>query len=139
MIVLDTNVLSELMRPRPDRGVIDWVESHSSPSLYTTSITVAEIFHGILLLPEGTRRDSLTAAAEGMFDEDLRGRILSFDTSAARAFAEIVTERRRSGRPISHEDAQIAAITRSSKARLATRNVADFQGCGVALLDPWSA
>jgi hypothetical protein len=139
MIVLDTNVLSELMRPRPAAAVVEWVQSHPSLSLYTTTVTMAEVLHGVLRLPEGSRRDSLRAAAEAMFDEDLRGRVLPFDTASARAFAEIVVARRRSGRPISHEDAQIAAVTRANGAKLATHNVSDFRDCGVVLVDPWSA
>ncbi len=137
MIVLDTNVLSELMRPKPDRTVVAWVSARPTVSLFTTSITQAEVLHGIMLLPAGRRRSGLQSAAEVMFGEDFAGRVLGFGHDAALPYAEIASERRRAGRPISHFDAQIAAITRACGARLATRNVADFDGCGIDVLDPW--
>lgn len=137
MIILDTNVLSELMRPAPAARVIEWIAGQASASLYTTSITQAEILHGLLLLPRSRRRAGLEAAAAAMFSEDFAGRILGFGTDAATAYAEIASQRRGAGRPISHFDAQIAAIARSTGATIATRNSADFAGCGVKLVDPW--
>jgi hypothetical protein len=139
VILLDTNVLSELMKPAPAERVVRWVAAQPAASLYTTSITQAEILHGILLLPAGRRRSALEAAAEAMFKEDFAGRILAFDSDAARAYARIAVDRRRAGRPISHFDAQIAAIARSAGAEIGTRNVADYEGCGVKLIDPWDA
>ncbi len=139
MILLDTNVLSELMRPEPARLVTAWVASRPASSQYTTSITQAEILHGILLLPTGRRRTLLRAAAQAMFDEDFRGRVLAFGSDAALPYAQIAAERRRAGRPISHFDAQIAAIARTCGASIATRNVSDFEGCGVTVIDPWNA
>ena len=137
MIVLDTNVLSELMRPAPAEIVVRWVTAQPLTSLYTTSITQAEILHGIMLLPSGRRRNALETAAEAMFGEDFRGRVLPFGSNEAQPYARIAAERRRAGRPISHFDAQIAAIARSAGAAVATRNVADYDACGVEVINPW--
>jgi predicted nucleic acid-binding protein len=137
MIILDTNVLSELMKPTPASTVVDWIGSQPAASLYTTSITQAEILHGLMLLPPGRRRAALEVAATAMFAEDFGGRILGFGADAAPPYAGIASDRRRAGRPISHFDAQIAAIARSTGAVLATRNLADFDDCGVTLVDPW--
>lgn len=137
MIVLDTNVVSELMKPDASGAVAEWIDSHAASSLYTTAITEAEILHGILLLPVGRRRAQLQAAAEGMFNEDFGGRVLAFGSDAARVYALIAAERRRAGRPMSHFDAQVAAIARATRAAIATRNTGDFVGCGVRVIDPW--
>ncbi|HUK22961.1 MAG TPA: type II toxin-antitoxin system VapC family toxin [Terriglobales bacterium] len=139
MIVLDTNVLSELMRPKPSPRVVAWVATQPAAELFTTSITEAEIFYGIELLARSKRREDLLAAAEAMFDDDLAGRVLGFQSEAARFFSSIAARRRALGRPISHADAQIAAIAQIHRARLATRNTADFRDCGVEVVDPWSA
>jgi hypothetical protein len=138
VIILDTNVLSELMKAEPAPRVVAWFASRHPHQLYTTSITEAEIFYGIDLLPRSKRRTALLAAAAGMFAEDFVGRILSFDSEAARVFALLAAGRRAIGKPIGHLDAQIAAIARVQKATLATRNVDDFDGCGLDVLDPWS-
>src|SRR6266704_537420 len=119
MIILATNVLSELMKPTPAAEVVDWLAAHPAASLYTTSITQAEILHGLMLLPRGRRRSALEAAATSMFAEDFGGRILGFGTDAAPRYA------------------QIAAIARWAGAAIATRNLSDFEGCGVTLVDPW--
>jgi predicted nucleic acid-binding protein len=137
MIVLDTNVVSELMKPEPAEAVVSWMGGAPAASFYTTSITEAEILHGILLLPAGRRRRTIEATATAMFREDFSGRVLAFDEGSARPYAEIATERRRAGRPMSHFDAQIAAIARSRNAVLATRNVSDFEGCGIETVNPW--
>jgi predicted nucleic acid-binding protein len=139
MIILDTNVVSELMGPTPADTVMRWVNAQPTTSLYVTSITQAEIFYGILLLPKGRRRDVIAAAASEMFEQDFAGRILAFGSDAARAYANIAATRRRAGRPVSALDAQIAAIARSNDAVVATRNVEDFEGCSVDVVDPWSA
>ena len=139
MIILDTNVVSELMRPRPADPVIRWVGAQPATSLYTTTITEAEILHGVMLLPKGKRRSALEAAAEAMFAEDFAGRILAFGTEAARAYARIAAARRRAGLPISGFDGQIAAIVAATGARLATRNVSDFEGCNLDVIDPWKS
>ena len=138
MIVLDTNVVSELMKPAPARSVVEWVTAQPPASLFTTSITQAEILHGIMLLPSGRRRAAVEAAADEMFKEEFGGRILPFGSDAADPYARIAADRRRVGRPISQFDAQIAAIARSTGSALATRNITDFEGCGVKLIDPWS-
>lgn len=137
MILLDTNVVSELMKAAPDDAVVRWVSAQPASSLWTTSITQAEILHGVLLLPVGKRRNSLEAAAEAMFVEEFSGRVLPFGSDAARSYAWIASRRRRVGRPISGFDAQIAAIARSAGATLATRNVDDFVDCDVRIVDPW--
>ena len=138
MIILDTNVVSELMRAAPAGPVVDWMAAQPAASLYTTSITQAEILHGLMLLPRSRRRSALEAAATSMFAEDFGGRILGFGTDAASPYAQIASDRRRAGRPISHFDAQIAAIARFTGGAIATRNVADFEACGVTLLNPWT-
>ncbi len=138
MNVLDTNVVSELMRPSPAAAVLRWIDATNVASLYTTSLTEAEILHGIALLPKGKRRDGIAAAARAMFEEDFANRVLPFNSAAARAYAQIAGARRRAGRPIATIDAQIAAIARSVDARLVTRNVADFERCGIDVRDPWA-
>ena len=139
MIVLDTNVLSELIRPSPEKRVERWIARQHVSSLFTTTVTQAEILCGLALLPAGRRRERLRLAIDGLFDQDFAGRLLPFDDAAARAFAEIAADRRRQGQPISQFDAQIAAIARSRGAGLATRNVADFANCGLQVVDPWRA
>ena len=138
MIILDTNVLSELMRPRPDPAVVGWMASQPASSLYTTSITQAEILHGIMILTAGRRRSALETATAAMFAEDFDGRILGFGTDSAAPYARIAADRRRARRPISHFDAQIAAIAHTVGAAIATRNLSDFQDLGLRLVDPWA-
>jgi len=138
VLVLDTNVLSELMRSAPTRAVVEWLDTQPPESLFTTTVTQAEILFGIELLAQGERRRGLAAAVDAMFAEDFCDRILPFDCVAAVAFASIAADRRRAGKPIAQLDAQIAAIARSRGAAVATRNVSDFIGCGVELVDPWA-
>jgi len=137
MIVLDTNVLSELMRPSPSERVVQWIEQHAAGDLATTAITEAEILYGIALLPPGRRRNDLAQAACAMFAEDFEGRVFSFDSEAAAAYAVLCADRRAAGRPISAFDAQIAAICVARGMTLATRNLPDFEGCGLDLINPW--
>ncbi len=139
MIVLDTNVISEMMRAVPDGRVAAWMASQSASVLFTTALTQAEILYGLALLPEGRRRDEMLSAARAIFNEDLTGRILPFDSEAATIYPQIAAGRRQNGQPIRQFDAQIAAIVRSRGARLATRNVRDFQDCGIEIVDPWTA
>jgi predicted nucleic acid-binding protein len=139
MIVLDTNVLSEVLRPDPEARVLAWLDDQPANSVFTTAITQGEILYGIRVLPDGQRRRKLWDAAAAIFDEDFAGRVLSFDVDAAGHYADIGAARRTSGRPISQFDATIAAITRSHGATLATRNMKDFEGCGVEVLNPWKA
>jgi predicted nucleic acid-binding protein len=119
--------------------MLRWIAAQPEVTLYTTSITQAEILHGLALLPRGKRRRTLQDAATATFSEDFPGRILGFGTDAAAAYAQIAADRRALGRPISQFDAQIAAIVLSAGATLATRNGSDFEGCGIRLVDPWTA
>lgn len=137
MIVLDSNVVSELMRPAISPAVVAWMSGQAAVELFTTTITVAEILYGVEIAPKGKRRDQLLKQAEATFSQDFAGHILSFDESAARMYASIASVRRSRGRPISVADAQIAAIARAQGATLATRNGVDFEGCGIALVNPW--
>ena len=137
MIILDTNVLSELMKAAPAASVSEWVATQPASRLFITAITQAEILYGIGLLPKGQRRDSIATAAQAMFNEDFSDRILAFNSDAATAYAGIAVVRRNKGRPISQFDAQIAAIARSTGATLATRNIGDFEGCEIELINPW--
>ena len=130
MIVLDTNVLSELMRSQPAAGVFAWVAAQPRAELYTTSVNKAEILYAIAALPDGPA---------AMFADDFAGRVLPFDEEAAVHYAEIVAACRREGRAIEAFDAQIAATARVAGAELATRDVGDFAGCGLTLVSPWDA
>lgn len=138
MIVVDTNVLSEVIKVSPSPRVVDWWNSHPETELYLTSITQAELLVGIELLPGGKRRAAIAHAAEATFREDFGDRILPFDGEAARQFARIIVARRRLGHPISQRDAQVAAIARNHGAVLATRNIVDFENCGIKLVNPWA-
>ena len=137
-VLLDTNVLSELMRTKPAAEVLDWFERQQGASFFVSAITRAEILLGIALLPAGKRRDSLATAAEQMFDEDFAGHSLVFDGNCATEYALLVAGRTRCGHSISTEDAQIAAIALSHDLPLATRNGKDFTGIeGLTVLNPW--
>jgi hypothetical protein len=138
VILLDTNVLSELMRPTPEPCVVNWVDALPEWDLWISAITVAEIKLGIALLNDGKRKSVLLGLAEQMFREDFPDRCLPFDYQAAADYAIIVAERTRQGRPISVEDAQLAAIARTADLSLATRNTRDFIGIpGIELINPW--
>jgi predicted nucleic acid-binding protein len=138
MIVIDTNVLSELTKPAPAEVVMDWFEMQPQGSTLITAITQAEMLFGMEILAKGKRRAALYSAMKKMF-EDFAGRILPFDTDAARHYSHIAAYRRALGRPIAVVDAQIAAIVRSNGAVLATRNTGDFEHCGITVLNPWAA
>jgi len=138
-IILDTNVVSELMRAQPEPLVLDWFSRQTAVTFYTTAITQAEILLGIALLPAGKRRDLLADAAEKMFQEDFAGNCLPFDASCTALYASVVANRRRSGFSMTTEDAQIAAIALSRNLPLATRNTKDFLHIdGLVLYNPWS-
>lgn len=139
MIILDTNVISELTRPIPDSGVIAWLDSQPAEETAVTAITVAELRYGVCRLPDGRRKSELSEAVSALVDTDFRGRVEAFDVLAAEQYADVVTTRERAGRPIGTSDAQIAAICRVLNATLATRNTADFTGTGVDLINPWKA
>ena len=137
MIVLDTNVVSELMRPTPSKRVVRWLRNHDQRELYTTSITLAEIRYVIERLADGRRKELLRTTADDVFaafEED----ILPFDAKAAVRYATIVRRRDRVGLPIDGFDAQIAAICHSHVAELATRNLRDFRDTGINVIDPWA-
>lgn len=136
MIILDTNVLSEAMRATFDPAVKAWMEAQPRTRLFVTAISEAEIYYGLAALPVGKRRTQLAEAADAVFRE-FDGRVLPFDRAAARAFGDICAARRKAGRPIGDLDAQIAAIARARDATVATRNVADFNGCGIDVVSPW--
>lgn len=138
MILLDTNVLSELMRAEPAQIVLDWFDKHDAADLFISAVTEAELRTGVAILPDGQRRDQLQLAIDAMIDQDFQGRVLPFDSLAAKAYAEIAAQRRAAGRPIAEADCQIAAIGRATDAPIATRNVKDFEGCGIRVIDPWN-
>lgn len=137
MIVLDTNVTSELMKPTPSAAVAQWVRGQSATDLYTTSITLAEIDYGIQRLPDGHRKDRLKAAADEIFSV-FTEHVLPFDAAAAKHYGHLVSHRDRLGAPVEGFDAQIASICRTRQATLATRNVKDFDDTGISAIDPWS-
>lgn len=137
MVVLDTNVVSELMRPSPEPAVVAWLNTRPPHDLFVTAVTEAEVRTGIAFLPAGRRRRHLVRAADRAFNELFEDRVLPFEREAARVYANIAAERRKAGRPISQFDCQIAAIARSLGAAVATRNTRDFNGTGIAVLDPW--
>ena len=137
IVVLDTNVMSELMRDNPNHKVVDWFDAQHINILSITTITQAEILTGIELLPDGKRKYNLFELADYYFSSIFIGRIFVFDSIAASAYAEIYAQRQTQGKPISHADCQIAAIARSQEASIATRNITDFEGVGVELINPW--
>jgi toxin FitB len=137
VIILDTNVVSELMKPSPDARVVSWVSNQPAASLFITAITEAELRYGIGILSKGQRRAALATALDALLAEDFAERILPFDSPATVAYAQLASERRRLGHPISQFDAQIAAIASSHGTPLATRNVVDFENCGITIINPW--
>jgi hypothetical protein len=139
MIVLDTNVISELMRTEASAQVVEWVDDQTADDVYLSAVTLAELLYGIARLPEGRRREGLAGHLQAMLDDDFQHRVLAFDEIAALHYADIAASRERAGRPISAADAQIAATCRSHGAVLATRNVEDFLGTGVEAVNPWAA
>ena len=153
MVVVDTDVVSALMHSDPNAEVLAWLDSRPTRVFFVTAVTEAEVragiafltavteaevSAGIAFLPEGARRRGLAEAAERAFSDLFAGRVLPFDSEAARAYAEIAAARRAGGRPLSLADCQIAAIARSRNMAVATRNVRDFEGMGIEVLDPWA-
>jgi len=138
VIVLDTNVVSEVMKSSPAARVTRWLASHARSTIFTTSVTQAEIFFGLEIMPHGRKRDALYNAATSMFRNQFADHVLAFDGDASHIFAMIAAARRRAGQPIGQFDCQIAAIARSHGAAIATRDLRDFADYGVQLIDPWS-
>ena len=139
MIVVDTNVLSELMKPQGLRAeaVVKWLRALDLKSVYTTAVCVAEVLAGVAILPAGRRRAEIVSSAERIFDSVFSGRILPFDEAAAKTYATIVVARRKRGRSTDPVDLQIAAIARANGMTVATRNTGDFDDCGIDLINPW--
>ena len=139
MILLDTNVVSAVMQRDVNLAVVSWLDTQPAESIWTTSITVFEVRMGLELLAVGRRRRSLEDAFAKMLEEDFEGRVLAFDSAAAHAAGRIGAQRRQSGRPVEIRDLQIAGIAAARKASIATRNVRDFRGIGLTVIDPWGA
>ena len=137
MILLDTNVVSELMRLSPNPGVESWIADRPADSLYFSAIGEAEMRYGLAVMPMGRRRDRLNSEIDAMLREDFEGRILPFDSAAARSYAAIAAARRLAVRPAAQADGQIAAIAHCRGMAVATRNVGDFEDMGINVIDPW--
>jgi toxin FitB len=138
VIILDTNVLSALMRPIPDAAVLQWLDRQPAASVWITSITLFETRFGLALLPAGRRRQVLEAAFDDLLREDLENRILDFDSAAATAAASLAAARQKSGRPVDMRDTQIAGIVLARRATLATRNIRHFVDLKISIIDPWA-
>lgn len=139
MFLLDTNVVSELLRPSPHSVVETWVGDRPATDLYFSAIGEAELRYGVAILPAGRRQTALASTINAILREDFEGRILPFDSEAAREYADMAAARRAAGRSVAPADCQIAAIARSRGMAVATRNVRDFDGIGVEVVDPWAA
>lgn len=139
VIFLDTNVVSELLRPTPSLDVVAWLDRQPRSALFITALTKAELLEGVSRLPKGKRQAALMVAVQGVLDEAFAGQLLPFDGPAAASYADIAARRRRAGRPIALIDGLIAGICQARGLALATRNTRDFDDCGLELLDPWQA
>lgn len=137
MFLIDTNVISELMRAIPAPSVLNWFSTQDPSTLYLSAVTEAELRTGIAILPAGQRREGLKAALNATISEDFEGRVLPFDTDAAKTYAQIAASRRSAGRPIADADCQIATIARAAGMQVVTRNTRDFEGCGIDVINPW--
>lgn len=137
MIVLDTNVVSEIMRAQPNPAVVAWLDAQAPGELWLTSIVAAELMHGVARLPDGARKRQLAQAMQAMLEEDFAARVLPFDLGSASVYADLCAQRERAGLPIAMADAQIAAVCLAHGAVLATRNRAHFEGLGFTVVDPW--
>ena len=137
MIILDTNVLSALMRPQPDRPVLDWLDRQPESSIWTTTITLMELRYGLQCMPAGSRRETMTHELEAVLQEEIGGRYLSFDVAAAEQAAVLMSQRKVKGRPVELRDTMIAGIALASRATLATRNTDHFADLSVPVINPW--
>ncbi len=138
MIILDTNVLSEALKPLPSEAVLSWLSVQEQLAVFTTTITVAEVLYGIEVLPLGKRRSRLLGLIERLFAEEFQDRVLPFDEKAAYLFPKIVAGRENIGRPIAQFDAMIASIARAWRGTIATRNTGDFEDCSIQIVNPWT-
>ena len=137
MIIVDTNVISEIMRERPSETLLAWLNGQNAALLFVTTVTIGEVLYGLGIMPDGRRLDRLRATFEGYLRRGFGGRILAYDEGAARAYADIMVRRRRAGRPLDIADGQIAAIARVHGYAVATRNMRDFEGVGLNLVNPF--
>ena len=138
LIILDTNVVSELMRQPSAPSVARWFAAQRASEVFLSAVTEAELRYGVATMPQGRRRQALATTLEQFLERDFAGRILAFDTLAAQAYATVAAERKAAGRPIAQFDGQIAAIARSLAASVATRDTGGFEGTGVDVIDPWT-
>jgi predicted nucleic acid-binding protein len=138
VMVLDTNVVSELMRAAPESAVLNWLDAQPSSELWLTAVVAAELMFGVARLPEGGRKQQLAHNVAAMLEQDFAGQVLAYDLAAASIYAELVAQRERTGRPIAMADAQIAAICLAHGASLVTRNEKDFDGLGLMVINPWN-
>ncbi len=138
-VLLDTNVVSELIRKSPDPAIETWAAGHALEDLFFSVVGEAELRYGAAILPAGRRRESLVRDIEAMLRDAFDGRVLPFDSRAARAYADIAAMRRSAGRTVPPADCQIAAIARSRDMAVATRNVRDFDDIDIEIVDPWTA
>jgi predicted nucleic acid-binding protein len=137
MIVIDTNVISELMKPSPQLSVVKWLDKQDVMQLFVSTITIAEISYGISVLPDGQRKRSIEDSFNKALNEAFKHRILSFDENAAHSYGKIMGHRKMLGRPMSIPDGQIAAIALTHNFSIATRNVRDFMDCEVGIINPF--
>lgn len=137
MILIDTNIISEMMKSSPSAKVIGWMSSQDAAQLYVASITIAEIAYGLYILPDGKRRHTLEDAFEKTIQNGFKGRVLAFDESVVHLYGNIMGRRKELGRPMDVPDGQIAAIARAYQCQLATRNIKDFQDCDLELINPF--
>jgi toxin FitB len=139
VIILDTNVLSALMRDEPESVVVKWLDLQPAESIWITSITLFEARLGLALLPKGRKRQALEAAFRQLLQEDLENRVLDFDSAAATEAANLAAARQKAGRPIDMRDTQIAGIALARRAALATRNIKHFPDLNAPVINPWDA
>jgi len=139
MIILDTNVLSALMLSVPDQAVLNWLDRQPESSVWTTTVTLMELRYGVQSMPAGHRQEKMSRELEAVLREEIEGRYAVFDLPAAEQAAELMTQRKRKGRPIDHRDTMIAGIALALRATLATRNTAHFTDLSVPVINPWEA
>lgn len=137
MLILDTNIISEMMRPVPNERAAAWIDAQPLDQMALTAVTVAELLYGLDRLPDGRRKVDLSGRLDAVLRRGFGGRVLPFDHAAAQAYAHLKGDRDRAGRPLVGYDAMIVAIAQTHRAGIVTRNVDDFEGCGVTIINPW--